>query len=166
MALATATATGLPSVRMVLCRGFDGRGIRFFSHYESRKGRELEGNPRAAVTFHWPSLGRQLRVEGDVERLPSAESDAYFRGRPRGHQLSGYVSPQSRAIASLEELREQVAGVARKFEGRDVPRPHSWGGYLLRPRAVEFWVRGSDRLHDRVRFDLRDGAWHEQRLAP
>ncbi len=166
MALATAGADGRPSLRIVLCRGIDARGIRFFTNYESRKGRDLEENREAAVLFHWASLGRQLRMEGAVERLSGAESDAYFRSRPRAHQISGLVSPQSHPIESLDRLRRQAAEANEQHAGSDIPRPPFWGGYLLRPQAIEFWTRGDDRLHDRVRFDLRDGAWHERRLAP
>ncbi len=166
MALAAATADGRPSVRMVLCRGIDSRGLRFFTGYESRKGRELDANPHAAVAFHWASLGRQLRVEGPVSRLSGADSDAYFQGRPRGHQISGAVSPQSRPIASLDELRQQTAELTRRFEGRDIPRPVTWGGYFIEARVVEFWTRGDDRLHERQRWDLEGGVWKPTLLAP
>jgi pyridoxamine 5'-phosphate oxidase len=166
MALATAAADGTPSVRMVLCRGIDARGLRFFTNYESRKGRELGGNPRAAIVFYWVALGRQLRAEGDVERLSGPESDAYFASRPRGHRLSAHASPQSRPIVSLDALRERTEALRDELTGREVPRPSFWGGYRLVPRALEFWVQGADRLHDRVRFELHDGLWREQRLAP
>jgi pyridoxamine 5'-phosphate oxidase len=165
MALASATADGAPSVRIVLCRGIDARGLRFFTNYESRKAVELDANPRAALVFHWPGLTRQLRAEGRIERLPGAESDAYFAARPPGHQISAHASPQSRPIASLDEVRLRAAALGEEF-GRNVPRPAFWGGYRLVPHAIEFWVQGADRLHDRVRFELKDGAWSEQRLAP
>jgi pyridoxamine 5'-phosphate oxidase len=165
MALATATADGAPSARIVLCRGIDARGLRFFTNYESRKAAELDANPRAAVVFHWPGLARQLRAEGRVERLPGAESDEYFAGRPRGHQLSAHASPQSRPIASLDVVRLRAAALDEEL-GHDVPRPAFWGGYRLVPHAIEFWVEGAHRLHDRVRFELEDGAWREERLAP
>jgi pyridoxamine 5'-phosphate oxidase len=165
MALATASADGAPSVRIVLCRGIDSRGLRFFTNYESRKAIELDTNPRAAVVFHWPGLTRQLRAEGRIERLPGAESDEYFAARPRGHQLSAHASPQSRVIASLDEVRLRATALEEEL-GRDVPRPAFWGGYRLVPHAIEFWVQGAHRLHDRVRFELKDGAWREQRLAP
>jgi pyridoxamine 5'-phosphate oxidase len=166
MALATSTLLGIPSVRIVLCRGIDVRGLRFFTNYESRKGAELDRNPRAAVAFHWPVLGRQTRVEGDVERLSPAESDAYFHSRPRGHQLSAWASAQSRPLASQEELRRRMEELASLYHGRDVPRPSYWGGFLLRATAVELWAQGVDRLHDRVRYELDAGAWTAQRLAP
>ena len=166
MALATVGADGAPSVRLVLCRGIDARGLRFFTNYESRKAHELDANARAAAVFHWQSLGRQLRVEGTVERLPLAESDAYFASRPRGHQLSALASPQSRAIADLEELRLRASELDRQYANRDVPRPTFWGGYRLVPTTIELWQRGADRLHERIRFDLRGGQWRETRLAP
>jgi len=166
MALATVGADGAPSVRYVLCRGIDARGLRFFTNYESRKALELAANPRAAVVFHWHSLGRQLRAEGTIEQLPAGESDAYFAGRPRGHQLSALASPQSRPIGGLDELRQRTEELDRQYAGRDVPRPDSWGGYLLVPTALELWVRGADRLHERIRFELRAGKWHEERLGP
>lgn len=166
MALATVGAGGAPSVRFVLCRGIDARGLRFFTNYESRKALELAANQRAAVVFHWHSLGRQLRAEGLVERLPAAESDAYFAGRPRGHQLSALASPQSRPIGGLEELRRRATELDRQYAGKEVPRPASWGGYLLVPTALEFWQRGADRMHDRLRFELCDGRWLEEQLAP
>lgn len=166
MALATVGADGAPAVRFVLCRGVDARGLRFFTNYESRKGLDLGANPRAAVVFHWHSLGRQLRVEGAVERLSATESDAYFASRPRGHQLSAHVSPQSRPIEDLDDLRRCASELDRQYADREVPRPAFWGGFRLVPTAVELWERGADRLHDRVRFELRDGQWYETRLAP
>ena len=166
MALATATKAGVPSVRIVLCRGIDVRGIRFYTNFESRKGIELEHNPRAAVVFHWENLGRQTRVEGDIERLSPAESDAYFHSRPRGHQLSAWASAQSRPLGSQDELRKRMEELTAQYEGQDVPRPSYWGGYLLRATTVELWAEGANRLHDRVRYELHDGAWTAQRLAP
>jgi pyridoxamine 5'-phosphate oxidase len=166
MALATATAGGAPSVRVVLCRGIDDRGLRFFTNYESRKGAELAQNSRAAVAFYWPALARQVRVEGEVERLAPAESDAYFRSRPRGHQLSAWASAQSRPIATDDDVRRRMQEVTARHEGQQVPRPPHWGGYLLRPGAVELWTQGADRLHERVRYEWRDGSWITQRLSP
>jgi pyridoxamine 5'-phosphate oxidase len=166
MALATATKAGVPSVRTVLCRGIDVRGIRFYTNYESRKGIELDHNLRAAVVFYWPNLGRQTRVDGEVERLSPAESDAYFHSRPRGHQLSAWASAQSRPLASQDELRKRMEELSAQYEGRDVPRPAYWGGYLLRATTVELWAEGTNRLHDRVRYELNDGVWTAQRLAP
>jgi pyridoxamine 5'-phosphate oxidase len=166
MALATATPAGVPSVRIVLCRGIDDRGLRFFTNYESQKGLELGANPRAAATFLWPVLERQVRVEGRAERLPAAESDAYFAGRPRGHQISAWVSSQSRPVSSLESLRQRAAELETEHQGRPIPRPPYWGGYLLRPNSVELWTRGADRLHDRVRHERTAAGWTSVRLAP
>jgi pyridoxamine 5'-phosphate oxidase len=166
MALATVGADGAPSVRFVLCRGIDARGLCFYTHYDSHKGRDLAGDPRAAVVFHWAALQRQVRAEGEVEMLAAAESDAYFRSRPRGNQLSGAVSPQSAPIDDLEPLRAARARLDESLAGGAVPRPERWGGYRLKARVVELWIAGADRLHDRVRFE-RDGArWIAQRLAP
>jgi pyridoxamine 5'-phosphate oxidase len=167
MALATSTLAGAPSVRIVLCRGIDARGLRFYTNYESRKGVELDRNPHAATAFHWPVLGRQTRVEGDVERLSAAESDAYFDARPRGHQLSAWASAQSRPLANQDELRRRMEELSLQYPvGRPVPRPPYWGGFLLRAVAVELWAEGTDRLHDRVRYELRESAWSAQRLSP
>jgi pyridoxamine 5'-phosphate oxidase len=167
MALATATADGAPSVRFVLHKGIDDDGVRFFTNYESRKGRELAANPRAALAIHWQPLNRQVRMEGAVERLPEADSDAYFGSRARGSRIGAWASPQSREIPSRQWLEERAAEADARFGGDEVPRPPYWGGYLLRPVAVELWQGRPDRLHDRRRF-LRgeDGAWTEQRLAP
>jgi pyridoxamine 5'-phosphate oxidase len=168
MALATADAGGAPSVRIVLCRGVDERGVRFFTNYESRKGRELGENARAAAVFHWAQLGRQLRIEGDVERVSAAESDAYFAARPRGHQLSARASPQSRTIGSLDEVRRRYREEDAASGGAPtVPRPEYWGGYRIVARAVEFWVQGADRLHERELFERVDGGgWSSRHLAP
>jgi pyridoxamine 5'-phosphate oxidase len=168
MALATATPSGEPAVRIVLCRGIDARGLRFFTNYQSRKGHEIEANPRGAVSFFWAVLDRQVRVEGDIERLSPAESDAYFRQRPRGHQLGAWTSAQSQPLASLEALRSESDRLDSTYEGRDIPRPPHWGGFLLRPTSVELWTRGAERLHDRVRYERHgaDGPWLGTRLAP
>jgi len=166
MALATVGPDGAPSVRLVLCRFIDARGLRFYTNYESRKALELAANPKAAGVFYWHALGRQLRVEGTVERLSAAESDTYFAARPRGHQLSAMASPQSQPIDSLDELRQRASELDREYAGRDVPRPASWGGYRLVPTAIELWQRGADRLHQRTRFELRGGQWNESQLAP
>jgi len=166
MALATTTPAGIPSVRIVLCRGIDARGLRFFTNYESRKGRELDANPHAAIAFHWPLLERQVRVEGSTERLQPEESDAYFAHRPRGHQISAWASAQSQPLPALENLRDRARELAELYEGRIVPRPPHWGGYLLRPTAVELWTQGLDRMHDRVRYEKKGGVWTPTRLAP
>jgi pyridoxamine 5'-phosphate oxidase len=166
MALATATPDGRPSVRIVLLKGIDDDGIEFFTNYGSRKGRELDANPRAAATLYWQPLYRAARLEGPVERLAPEESDAYFATRPRGAQLGAWASAQGSVLRDREELEERVRETDRRFPG-DVPRPEHWGGYLLRPDAVELWQGRPDRLHDREHF-LRqgDGTWRSERLSP
>ena len=164
-ALATASADGAPSVRMVLVKDVENDGLTFFTGYGSRKGRELAENPRAALLLYWHELGRQSRVEGTVERLSAEESDAYFRSRPLGSRLSAAVSSQSEVVESREQL-EQAAAELGRFVGEDVSRPERWGGYRLRPVLWEFWQHRSDRLHDRFRYRPGDGGWIVERLAP
>jgi pyridoxamine 5'-phosphate oxidase len=161
MTLATATADGAPSARMVLLKDAGERGLSFFTNYESRKGVELAENPRAALVLYWHALGRQVRVEGTAERLPRAESDEYFASRPPGSRRSAAVSPQSRVIDSREELERAAAAL-----DDDVPRPPGWGGYLLVPSLWEFWQHRVDRLHDRFRYRPGEGGWVVERLAP
>jgi pyridoxamine 5'-phosphate oxidase len=166
MTLATSTPDGRPSARTVLLKAADERGFGFHTNYESRKGAELAANPRAALLFWWQPLGRQVRVEGAVERAPEAESESYFRTRPLGSRLAAWASPQSRPLADRGELDGLYADALARFPGEDVPRPPHWGGLRLVPDAYEFWQHGDDRLHDRVRYE-RDGAgWARLRLAP
>jgi pyridoxamine 5'-phosphate oxidase len=159
VALATATPDGRPSARMVLLKGFGTGGFTFFTNYESRKGRELEANPRAALLFHRP--GRQVRVEGRVERVPAEESDAYWTSRPGGSRRSAAASQQSRPIASRAELEARVAA-----QPDEPPRPRSWGGYRLVPDAFEFWTHRDDRLHERLAYRREDETWIEELLQP
>ena len=167
MALATATPGGAPSVRMVLLKGFDERGLVFYSHHTSRKGRELEANPQAALLFHWRPLGRQVRVEGTVEHVSGEESDAYFATRPRDAQLGALASRQSEPLESRAELDERLARVENKVGEGPVPRPPTWGGFLLVPTAWEFWQHRSSRLHDRFRYTWNPGGgWSVSRLFP
>jgi len=166
MALATADADGAPSVRMVLMKGFDARGFVFHSHYTSRKGRELAANPRAALLFHWSPAGRQVRVEGSVERLPAQESDAYFATRPLGARIGAHASRQSELLSGREELELRVAEVERDVARSDLPRPDWWGGFRLVPDAWEFWQHRDSRLHDRFRYTRRGSAWLIERLSP
>jgi pyridoxamine 5'-phosphate oxidase len=167
MALATATPGGAPSVRMVLLKGFDQRGLVFFSHHTSRKGRELEANPQAALLFHWSPLGRQVRVEGRVEHLAGEESDAYFATRPRDPQLGALASRQSEPLGSRADLDERLAELERNLGDGSVQRPPTWGGFRLVPVAWEFWQHRSSRLHDRFRYERKpSGAWRVERLFP
>jgi pyridoxamine 5'-phosphate oxidase len=164
-ALATAAGDGAPSARMVLLKDATDAGLTFYSGYESRKGRELAENPRAALLLYWHEFGRQVRAEGAVERLTAEESDAYFHSRPLGSRLSAAVSPQSEVIESRQELERAAAELARA-SGEDVARPEGWGGYRLRPELWEFWQHRADRLHDRFRYRSGDPGWIVERLAP
>jgi pyridoxamine 5'-phosphate oxidase len=166
MALATAAVDGAPSVRMVLLKGADERGFVFFTGYVSRKAAELDANPRAALLFHWEALGRQVRIEGPVERVAGQESDAYFATRPRGAQLAAAASQQSSVLRDRAEIDDRVAELAREHEGSDVRRPDHWGGYRLVPDAYEFWQHRDDRMHDRLRYRRSDGGWVVERLSP
>ena len=166
VALATADRAGRPSVRMVLLRGVDERGFVFFTNYNSRKGRELDANPEAALCFHWVALDEQIRVEGPVERLGAAESDEYFASRPRGSQLGAWASDQSAPLPSRETLETKYREVEARFGTRAIERPPFWGGYRLIPRAIEFWYGRPDRLHDRVLYTRDDGGWTITRLYP
>jgi pyridoxamine 5'-phosphate oxidase len=166
MALATAAADGRPSARMVLLKGADRRGFAFYTNYESRKGAELEANPRAALVLYWRELGVQVRVEGTVEKLSGAESEAYFATRPRGAQVSAWVSPQSRRVARRGELEAAHAEAEERFADGEIPLPPHWGGYLVVPDAIEFWQHRDDRLHDRRRYTREGDAWRSERLAP
>ncbi|MBZ5708531.1 pyridoxamine 5'-phosphate oxidase [Nannocystis pusilla] len=167
MTLATATASGRPSARMVLFKGLDPAGrLRFFTNYDSRKAGELDDNPRAALLFWWPTLYVQVRVEGRVVRLPAAESDAYFASRPRLSQLGAVASPQSRPIMDFQQLLDRVSTLAHEIGDHPVPRPDNWGGYAVEPDAWEFWVGHDGRLHERFVY-IREGAtWAFKLLAP
>jgi pyridoxamine 5'-phosphate oxidase len=167
MALATADDGAVPSLRMVLLKGHDARGFVFFTNRESRKGRELASNPRAAAVLHWRPLHRQVRVEGAVERVDDEESLAYFRTRPRGSRIGAWASPQSEPLPSRAELERRVAEIEARFEGEEnLPLPPFWGGYRIVADAIEFWQGRSTRLHDRVRYELHNGGWRRERLAP
>ncbi len=163
MSLATASADGRPSVRMVLLKDFDARGFVFFTNYGSRKGLELEANPHAALCLWWEPLHRQVRVEGTVSRVDAAESDDYFASRPRESNLGAIASPQSRVIADRAELE---AATARADRPGPLVRPESWGGYRLHPEVIELWQGRQDRLHDRLRYERHGDSWRIDRLAP
>jgi pyridoxamine 5'-phosphate oxidase len=166
MTLSTVGEDGRPSSRYVLLRGLDERGFSFFTNYDSAKGRALAQRPYAALTFGWLAVHRAVRVEGEVEKLPAAESDAYFASRPRGAQISAWASPQSTVIGGRDELDRAMAEVEARFDGVEVPRPPHWGGFLVRPERVELWQGRLNRLHDRLRY-VRDGdRWRIERLAP
>ena len=166
MTLATATKEGKPSARIVLMKMVDARGFTFYTNYQSRKGRELAENPRAALIFYWEAVGRQVRIEGAVEKIPAAESDAYFNGRPLENKLSSLASPQSEPV-TREELDERYEELKRYYAKATVPRPEHWGGYRVYPEGMEFWQRRFARLNDRVAYERRkDGSWKITRLAP
>ena len=166
-ALATATGDGRPSVRFVLVRGIDERGFAFYTNAESRKGRELAENPRAALALYWADLGRQVRVTGQVEPVSREETEVYFRTRPAGNRLAAWASRQSEVIASREVLTQRFAEVAERYAGDDVPLPPFWGGYRVVPAEIELWEHEGSRLHDRLRYTrLPNGGWRLDRLSP
>ena len=167
MALATVGAEGRPSLRMVLLKGADERGFVFYTNYESRKGRELADTPWGALTFFWPEMERQIRIEGRVEPVSAEESDAYFHSRPVGSQLSASASHQSEVIAGREELEQRVAALSAQYQDQEIPRPENWGGFRVIPDAIEFWQGRANRLHDRLRYRLlASGDWQIERLSP
>lgn len=166
MTLSTVSPEGIPDSRVVLARGADDRGFIFYTNLDSVKARQLAHVPGASAVFAWLDLHRQARVRGTIERVPDAESDAYFASRPRGSQIGAWASPQSQPIADREALERLVQSVTDRFQGVDVPRPPHWGGYLLRPQSFEFWQGRPSRLHDRFRYSLVGGTWKIERLAP
>ena len=168
MVLATVDATGQPSTRVVLLKAVDERGFSFFTNYESRKGRELSGNPRASLTFPWIALERQVCITGSVTKLSREESEAYFKLRPRGSRLGAWASPkQSEVVADRADLEARMRALEAKHPGEDIPLPPYWGGYLLAPTEIEFWQGRPSRLHDRLRYARQpDGSWKIERLSP
>jgi pyridoxamine 5'-phosphate oxidase len=164
--LVTATSDARPSARMVLLRHVDETSFGWFTNYESRKGRELEENPHAAILWYCEPLGRQVRVEGVVSKMSAASSDRYFASRPRGHQIGAHASRQSETLRTRSDLEDRVADLTNAFEGVEIERPENWGGYLLTPSLFEFWQHRQDRLHDRVLYELAAGQWRRERLYP
>ena len=168
MVVSTATTDGAPTSRLVLCKGFDDRGVVFFSNEQSRKGREITANPVAAALFGWHQISRQVRLTGPVERVSDDDADAYFATRPRGSQIGAWASPQSQVIADRADLEARWADEERRWYGRDVARPPHWGGFRIVADAWELWQGRANRLHDRFRYRRVDaaGPWHIERLAP
>lgn len=164
--LATVDAEGQPHCRVLLLKGVDAQGFVFYTNYDSAKGQQMAAQPRAAMTFFWPALERQVRIEGTVEQVSSEESDAYYRVRPLGSRLGAWASPQSQPIADRHELEQRLAAVHERFADGEPSRPPFWGGYRLKPRRIEFWQGRSSRLHDRLDYQWVEGAWQRQRLAP
>ncbi|NJR50018.1 MAG: pyridoxamine 5'-phosphate oxidase [Leptolyngbyaceae cyanobacterium CSU_1_3] len=166
MTLATASKAGIPSARVVLLKGLDDRGFVFYTNYESDKSKELLENPHAALVFLWAELERQIRIVGSVEKVSNEESDAYFYSRPVGSRLSAWASYQSRVIANRSILEERLATLQCQYEHQDIPRPPHWGGFRVRPIALEFWQGRSSRLHDRLRYQRQGDTWTLDRLSP
>lgn len=166
MSLAT-VSKDRPSLRIVLLKGYDEKGLVWFTNYESKKGQELADNPFAALTFFWPELERQVRIEGKVEKISAAESDEYYQSRDKGSRIGAWASPQSRVLEGREALEARVEKYAEKYGQADhIPRPEHWGGYRLHPDLVEFWQGRPSRLHDRIQYTLQEGSWKIVRLAP
>lgn len=167
MTLATADATGAPSARIVLLKGYDERGFVFFTNYNSKKGQDIAANPRVSLVFFWKELERQVNISGSIEKVSVAESDAYFQSRPVGSRIGAWCSPQSTVIADRQILEDNIAKYQAQFGDGPIPKPDHWGGYLVQPQSVEFWQGRSSRLHDRIKYRKNEqGLWIIERLAP
>ena len=166
MTLATTSADGTPSARIVLLRGYDQRGFTFYTNYESQKGSDLAANPACAVVFHWREIERQVRIQGEAQKVTAEESEAYFATRPRGSQLGAWVSRQSAVLKNREELEKEWNTLDSKYGGTSIDRPPFWGGYRVVPKCIEFWQGRRSRLHDRLQYSLTDAGWKLDRLAP
>lgn len=166
MTFATADSDGKPSARIVLLKGFDENGFVFYTNYESRKANDLVENPQAAAVFFWAELERQVRIEGIVSKIDKETSEAYFHSRPIGSQIGAIASPQSSVITDRTILEEKVSMLTAEYEGKVIPKPDNWGGYLIEPKRIEFWQGRSSRLHDRITYDFIEGSWKISRLAP
>ncbi len=166
MTLATADKSGRPNARIVLLKGFDEKGFSFYTNYLSQKGKELRKNPYACLVFFWAEMERQVRIEGLVEKLDKTVSEEYFHSRPFGSQIGAIASPQSQTINSRAELEQKVSELSQQYEGKTVPKPSHWGGYLVKPTCIEFWQGRSSRLHDRIQYKLTGQDWKIERLAP
>ena len=166
MTLATASADGLPSARIVLLKGVDENGFAFYTNYDSYKGRQLEENPKACLVFHWKELERQVRITGFVQKVSANESDEYYHSRPAGSQVGAWASPQSQVIPSREWLDQEYKNKEEEFSNGPIPRPQHWGGYAVKPVVIEFWQGRKSRLHDRLQYTLEEGEWKRERLAP
>ena len=166
MTLATASATGVPSARIVLLKSVDEEGFVFFTNYNSKKGNDLEENPKASLVFFWKELERQVRISGKVQKINADESDAYFNSRPEGSRIGAWASPQSSVIASRAIIEENITKYTQQFADGNIVRPPHWGGYIVIPSVIEFWQGRSNRLHDRIQYSLKEGKWLIETLAP
>ena len=166
MTLATASPDGIPSARIVLLKSVTAEGFVFFTNYQSNKGKELAENPNACLVFFWKELERQIRITGTVEKVSEAESDAYFNSRPEGSRIGAWASPQSQVITSREIIENNTEKYKQQFADAHIARPPHWGGYIVKPTAIEFWQGRPSRLHDRIQYNLQNGSWEVNRLAP